>query len=91
MGKNLAPSDNDKGSIRPVNRRGQTLNGRKRLFDPPNHVIWPDLQLRIVSNRRDADGAIKIKNISLQFKCALFILIIQIILADEIREIRRPR
>ena len=36
------------------------LNGRKRLFDPPNHVIWPDLQLRIVSNRRDSYGAIKI-------------------------------
>ena len=36
------------------------LNGRKRLFDPPNHVIWPDLQLRIVSNRRDFYGAIKI-------------------------------
>ena len=35
------------------------LNGRKRLFDPPNHVIWPDLQLRIVSNRRDAYGTVK--------------------------------
>ena len=34
LGKNSAPSDNDKGSIRPVNRRGQTPKRTETAIRP---------------------------------------------------------
>ena len=34
MGKNSAPSDKDKGSIRPVNRRGQTPKQTETAIRP---------------------------------------------------------
>ena len=93
MEKNSAPSDKDKGSIRPVNRRGQTPKRTETAIRPSKsrNLAGPSTENSFQSTRRLRGYKNLVKTINLQFKCALFILIIRIILADEIRVIRRPR